>query len=888
MSELSELPDGNPDWGIVGGVRDLWSYVVEELTTPSQALEPTLQGVAERISSLLDASAAIFVIGSDGVLDPVGFADTDSARTAALRRLFASGHPRVGEGVMGRAAEAREAVLIDSAHPVAQEDRFPAYRGFAEESGLNSFLATPMIVGDEVIGVLGIGRHGDSSPLEVQHKATVQQLADLVGRLVRVSFLIEHGRVAETALNAIPEAVIAMDQDHRITFWSSGAESLFEFEADETLGRPVVRVLRSTCADIDSDGQPSEDDFARLGSSESWEVRCEQSTKSGATIAVEVRGLGIPDSDESPWRGGSVLVVRDIGGELRAERELERQGRLAQAALDASPMMSAVINDEDVIVAASAAWQDRIGEGSGLGANVLGAVAMVIGEDAARSDFSQRLDRVKNEHMPRSHSDYDVMVGDRIHTFSVHTARIVDVGVSITIDDITERAARERTLSFEASHDVLTKLPNRTVLLDRAEHALNRAARNQDRVGLIFCDLDGFKDLNDLHGHDTGDDVLEYFAARLVESCRVTDTVARLHGDEFALLVEDSVDEDTVQAVAGRVVSSAGEPIETPVGPISTTASVGVVVSEPDSSHRSGVEDVEALLAQADAAMYEAKRRGKNRWVLYDDTLRARYERSDALTEDLLRGIRSGEFELHMQPQFAISGEIAGAEALLRWNHPERGLIEPLEVFKHSWDLPVSVGDWVVRQAAAILDCWGDGMPSGFRLGVNVSRAQWVDRNTPGYLIESLSRFSVAGDRLRVEVSQGSLVAEPDWSAAATQRLSDENIEVAVKNFGVGASDLTDLAGLGIHAAILGRSLVRDAGQGGRTSDLLTGLSALGRALGWQIVATGVETDSQLDAVRHAGCDVAQGYLLGRPVPQGEFLTKFLVQDGPADPVYSK
>jgi diguanylate cyclase (GGDEF)-like protein/PAS domain S-box-containing protein len=858
------------------GVRDLWAQVIDELAAPSRPLAPTLQSIAEGISSLLRVSAVIFVIGSDQVLDPIGFADTDSVRVADLRRLFAAEHPRVGEGVIGRVAETQEARLIYPTTSVPQEDRFPAYRGFAERAAMNSFLAAPMIVGGEVIGVLGIGRHGDSSPLAEQHKTTVQQLADLVGRLVRVSFLVEHGRVAEGALNAIPEAVVALDQDHRITFWSSGAEQLFGFQVDETLGKSLALVLGSTCWEAGSDLPPAADAHAGEGGSEPWEVQCEQSTKSGATVSVEVRGVALRGSDERPWRSGSILVIRDIGGELRTERELERRERLAQAALDASPMMSAVVNEDDVIIAASAEWRSRIGEGSGLGTNLLGAVARVIGEDAARSNFSRRLDRVKQGETSRSHSDYDVAFDDGTHTFSVHTARIADVGVSITIDDVTERAARERTLSFEATHDVLTKLPNRSVLLDRAQHALNRAARNDDRIGLIFCDLDGFKELNDRYGHDTGDDFLECFAERLADSCRVTDTAARLHGDEFALLIEDSVSEDTVQAIAGRVISRAAEPIETPVGWVASTASVGAVVFVPGSGRKWGIEDVEGLLAQADAAMYEAKRRGKNRWVLYDETIRARHERSDAITEDLLRGIRAGEFSLHMQPQFNLSGDIAGADALIRWNHPEWGLIEPLEVFQHSWDLPLSVGDWVVRQVVAVLDDWRDVLPQGFRLAVNTSRTQWIDRNTPGYLLDALSHSAVAGDRLRVKVTQKSLAADFNWTREAVHRLTDAGVEVAVKDFAVGHASLTDLAGSEINVAILDRSLIRNAGRGRRESDLLAGLSALGRALGWRIVAQGVETAGQLEAVRDAGCEIVQGHLLGRPVPQEEFAISYL------------
>lgn len=334
--------------------------------------------------------------------------------------------------------------------------------------------------------------------------------------------------------------------------------------------------------------------------------------------------------------------------------------------------------------------------------------------------------------------------------------------------------------------------------------------------------------------------------------------------------------EDTVQAIAGRVISRAAEPIETPVGWVASTASVGAVVFVPGSGRKWGIEDVEGLLAQADAAMYEAKRRGKNRWVLYDETIRARHERSDAITEDLLRGIRAGEFSLHMQPQFNLSGDIAGADALIRWNHPEWGLIEPLEVFQHSWDLPLSVGDWVVRQVVAVLDDWRDVLPQGFRLAVNTSRTQWIDRNTPGYLLDALSHSAVAGDRLRVKVTQKSLAADFNWTREAVHRLTDAGVEVAVKDFAVGHASLTDLAGSEINVAILDRSLIRNAGRGRRESDLLAGLSALGRALGWRIVAQGVETAGQLEAVRDAGCEIVQGHLLGRPVPQEEFAISYL------------
>lgn len=870
-----------------GDMQELWSQVVDALAAPSGGLERSLQQLAERITQVLDAGTAIFVVGADGVLDPLGIAETDPTRLAGLRRLFSGGLPKVGEGVIGRVAELGQGTLVDSSKAVPQEDRFPAYRGYAEAWDVNSMLLEPMKFGGDVVGVLGVARHGDKPPLTAATAPIVERLADVVGRSIRVILLMEHGRLAEAALNAITDAVLAVDQDGRLTYWSDGARRLFGFDRAEVLGRPVARVIRSI--ETDSGEQSTGDWVERLRRQERWTSRMSQLTKSGEPIPVEVRVTAMPEVAGLEAEGGAVVVIRDIGADLQAQRDRERNERLAQAALDASPMMSAVVSDDGVIVVASEAWRSRIGQQWCEGASLWGAVAQIIRDEDAQADFRRRFQRVTSEDRPRSHGDYEVNVDGESHTFSVHTARVEGVGVAITIADITDRAMRERDLSFEASHDVLTRLPNRAVLLDRAERALNRASRHGDQVGLLFCDLDAFKALNDVHGHDTGDEVLEILAERLVESCRVTDTVVRLHGDEFAVLIEDSVSDETAQTIAGRIVTSVAKPMETTVGSVSVSTSVGVVVCRPDPGQKSGIAEVESLLRQADAAMYAAKRRGKNRWVHYDESLRVQAERADALVGELLKGVGAGEFVLHMQPQFSGTGELRGAEALLRWNHPDRGLIEPFEVFQQGWNLPMSIGDWVVKQAVATLAAWSGVLPAGFRLGVNLSRAQWLDRNTPGYVIDSLKRAEVPPERIRVEMSQTSLSADANWSVEATHRLADDGVEIAVNSFGSGVARLTDLARPKIHTVQLARKLVRESAASEQALKMVRGCTELAHSMGWQIIATGVETDSQLEAVRAVGCDVAQGFLLGRPVADHEFAERYLTaQPGgvsrPVDP----
>ena len=848
----------------------LWASVVTELTAPTSALEPTLRRLAEAIGSTLTAATVIFVKGADGVLDPVGVYDTDQQRIMGLRDLFALGRPSVGEGVIGGVAESAESTYIPHPEAVPQDAPLPPYRGYAELWELNSFLATPIIANGEVLGVLTLSRHGDHPPIQPTDQDFSERLADVLGAVIRLSEIVDRGRIASTALNAISDAVVATDQDARVTFWNERAESLFGFERPEVLGRPLARVL-----------MPSSADSAR-GRSRSWEKQLQTdgdwatatrlATKSGNFVEVEAsaaRLMGPSDGDSS----GMVLVLRPIGEAQRARVALERQEKLAQAALDASPMMSAVVNEDGVLIAASRAWVNRMGRQWGVGARLRDAIGAVLGS-SAQTEFDQQVTKTLAQQWSRSHADYDVEVEGESHTFSVHAAVIADVGVSITIADITDRASRERALSFEATHDVLTGLPNRAVLMDRAEHGLNLAARNEGQVGLIFCDLDHFKNLNDQHGHDIGDDVLEEFGARLLDSCRVTDTVARLHGDEFAVLVEGSVDETTVPMIAERVVKSMEEPFEVAIGQVATTASVGAVMFSPEPGKQSGLSEVEEFLRRADAAMYEAKGRGRNQWVLYDEALSDLHAEADVLARNMYGGQGRDEFVLHIQPQFDTAGALVGAEALLRWRHPERGLIEPFDLLRTG--ISPEIGDWTLQQAIAALADWDSLLPSGFRLGVNLARSQWLDKGTPDSLVHFCRLAGVSPDRLRVEVSQESLAADVDWSVIASEALSSLGVEIAVNDFGMGTARLSDLARPTIHAAQIGRRVVREAGSSDAGRRLAVGCGAMAHAMGWRVIATGVETAEQLQAMRWAGSEAVQGFHLGRPAPQEDFKGRYL------------
>jgi diguanylate cyclase (GGDEF)-like protein/PAS domain S-box-containing protein len=849
---------------------ELWASVVAELTSPAGALELTLRRLSETIGATLATATVIFVRGADGVLDPVGVYDTDPQRAAGLRDLFTTGRPAVGEGLLGQVAATASSIYVGDIESVPQETRFSAYRGYAQLWELNSFLGAPITANGEVLGVLGLSRHGDHPQILPTDQEFAERLATALGAVIRLAGVVEEGRVASAALNAISDAVVATDEDLRLTFWNERAESMFGFERNEVLGRPLARVLTSTSDD--QTGPKAQIWDQQLGRVGDWSVATRLSTKSGSPLEVEVSCAQLPHPAESESIG-MALVLRPMGEARRARVALERQEKLAQAALDASPMMSAVVSDNGLLIAASRAWVNRMGRQWGVGARLRDAVGAVLG-NAAQAAFDDQVALTRVQERARHHADYEVEVDGESRTFSVHSALIPDVGVSITIADITDRASRERALSYEATHDPLTGLPNRAVLMDRAEHGLNLASRNEGRVGLIFCDLDDFKSLNDQYGHDIGDDVLEEFGTRLLDSCRVTDTVARLHGDEFAILVEGSVDEFTVPMIADRVVKSMVEPFEVAIGQLSATSSVGAVIFAPEPGRQSGLRGVEEFLRRADVAMYEAKDRGRNQWVLYNEQIQDLHNQADVLALNMYSESEIDDFGLHMQPQFDTAGALVGAEALLRWRHPERGLVEPFDLLRTG--ISPHVGDWTMRQAVSVLADWGPLLPNGFRLGVNLSRSQWLDQKTSSAVMGWCEEMDVPLSRLRLEVSQESLAADVEWSVLASQMLAEIGVEIAVNDFGMGAARLSDLARPTIHSAQIGRRVVRDAGSSDAGRRLAVGCGAMAHAMGWRVIATGVETAEQLQAMRWAGSETLQGFLLGRPVPHDDFKQLYL------------
>jgi diguanylate cyclase (GGDEF)-like protein/PAS domain S-box-containing protein len=433
--------------------------------------------------------------------------------------------------------------------------------------------------------------------------------------------------------------------------------------------------------------------------------------------------------------------------------------------------------------------------------------------------------------------------------------------------DVTERRRLEAELAHRATHDDLTDLPNRTLLLDHLALALARASRDRRLVALLFLDLDRFKQVNDSLGHQTGDQLLSAVAERIGDVLRPADTVARLGGDEFVVLCEDVEDEHHAVAIAQRVMTAIeGEPFALKGVSLAVTASVGVALS-------AGREDAhpEALLRDADAAMYRAKDHGRARYELFDESMRQRAAIRLQLADDLAHGIEHGHIEVHFQPCVdLVTGRVVNVEALARWAHPVRGLLSPVEFISLAEEtgLIVGLGLRVLTDACAQARSWldelGDEAPI---VHVNLSARQLTTPNLSLLVRGVLESARLPADRLCLEITESVLMEDASSTIETLRRLKEIGVSLGIDDFGTGYSSLSYLRRFPVDVLKVDRSFIDGLGPDPEDSAIVAAIVNLAQTLDLSAVAEGVETPSQLRRLRELGCAAGQGYLFAHPVP---------------------
>jgi diguanylate cyclase (GGDEF)-like protein len=453
-----------------------------------------------------------------------------------------------------------------------------------------------------------------------------------------------------------------------------------------------------------------------------------------------------------------------------------------------------------------------------------------------------------------------------------HPARWLDLtaarhgdGVLVTFADATEAHRVEHQLRHQSLHDGLTGLPNRTLLIDRLDQAERASRRSGLPAAVFLVDLDRFKEVNDTHGHQAGDDLLVECATRLAACVRGQDTVARLGGDEFVVLCE-GLEFRTAVDVGRRLLAALEVPFRLPGVEVATAGSVGLAFLHPGTP-------AEQALRFADAAMYRAKTIGGSRLEVFDETLRTRLGARVELENDLRRALDTGELTLHLQPILATgTGAFDSAEALVRWHHPRRGLLGAADFVPLAEEagLVVPLGRWVLRAACGHAVTWR-GAATGRPVAVNVSARQLLDRSFASDVGAALGGSGLPARRLRLEVTETTLMVEDDALLANLDSLADLGVTLAIDGFGTGYSSLLAVRRLRRLAQIkIAATLVQGAPVDDDDRVIVTALARLAADLGLQAVAMGVESQEQHDLVASVGCHLAQGFLLARPMPADE------------------
>jgi diguanylate cyclase (GGDEF)-like protein/PAS domain S-box-containing protein len=652
-----------------------------------------------------------------------------------------------------------------------------------------------------------------------------------------------------------------VDGNGQIVYASPATERTLGLEAEPLVGTSMFDLIHAD----DRSRAVQRFEYARQGKDvDRLEVRLAHAD--GSWRIIEAVGTNLLDD---PTVQGIVISARDLTERRRAEIELREAQERFRSAFEHAPIGMSLAAIDGRMFLVNRALVQIVGRGE---SELLASTILDLIHEDDRSECRDAVARLLAGRTASCQLELRYLHHDGHPVWVSLSASLVrdlagdPLYLVCQTEDITERRANGDALAHQAAHDPLTGLPNRSRFLERLTRELNTAARQDQKVAVLFIDLDRFKVVNDSLGHSAGDRLLVAVADRLARLMGPDDLVGRFGGDEFTILCRSVTSAETVELFAERVARELARPVVLMEGEVFVTTSIGIAMS-------GGPTDTpETLLRNADAAMYRAKDMGRDRAELFNTHAHHSAVTNLRVGNELHRAIERGEMRMYYQPMVQLStGVLTGFEALIRWEHPERGLVSPMEFvpLAEETGLIVPLGSWALEESCRQLVRWQQASPENAHLtmSVNLSPRQLLEPGLPGEVARVLHETGVAPDPIWLEITESTLMRDAEAAVGALTALRGLGVHLSVDDFGSGYSSLAYLQQLPVEALKIDRTFVDRIGDDEGSGAIVEAVAGLARALKLKTVAEGIETREQLRHVRAQGVDVGQGYLFGRPQP---------------------